>query len=89
MKYAIVLTALLMSVGCQVEKTGEDTYQVEAPTDTAETAFETATAETATALETAGEATETALREGARETGTAIEEAGKEIQEHSKPGDQN
>ena len=86
---AVALVGLaLFATGCKVEKTGEDTYRVEAPTDTAEEAAADATAETATALDAAAENTETALREGARQTGTALEEAGQEVQEHSKPGDQ-
>jgi hypothetical protein len=78
-KIAIIGMALAF-VACDVDRTGENS--VEISTDTA------ATAEAARETETALDATETALREGAQKTGTAIEEAGKEIQEHSKPGNQ-
>lgn len=69
---------------CDVEKTGEDTYQVEAPTDEAEAAADRAAEET----REAGQAIEEGARDAGEATGTALEEAGEEIQEHSKPGDQ-
>ena len=87
---AIIVLAL-GAVACDVERTGENS--VEISTDTAatrEAAQETETAAERLGQETreAAQQTETALREGARQTGTAIEEAGKEIQQHSKPGNQ-
>ncbi|HEU4523107.1 MAG TPA: hypothetical protein VFT12_13955 [Thermoanaerobaculia bacterium] len=85
---AVLALALL---GCDVDRTGENS--VEISTDTAatrEVAQETETAAERVAEETreAAAATETAAREAARKTGTALEEAGKEVQQHSKPGNQ-
>jgi hypothetical protein len=87
---AIVALALFL-VACDVERKDENT--VEISTDTAATAAAAeqtrdAAAATETAVRDAAAATETAVREGARQTGTALEEAGKEIQQHSKPGNQ-
>ena len=91
----IALAAIVLMPGCRVEKTGEDTYQVETPTPEArEAAQETSTAVSTAATEIkeetkdAAAATETAVREGVRQTGTALEKAGKEMQKKSKPGDQ-
>ncbi len=86
----IVVLAFSLTA-CDVERTGENS--VEISTDTAATAAAADSAATAaqateTALRDAAQATETAVREGARQTGTALEEAGKEIQQHSKPGNQ-
>ncbi|HUP44002.1 MAG TPA: hypothetical protein VM779_00675 [Thermoanaerobaculia bacterium] len=90
-KFAILGIMLSLAVGCDVERTDDNTVQIS--TDTAatrEVAHDTETAADALAQKArdAAQATETALREGARKTGTALEEAGKEIQEHSKPGKQ-
>ena len=87
---AIVALALLF-VACDVDRQDENT--VEISTDTAATAAAAeqtrdAAQATETAVRDAAQATETAAREGARQTGTALEEAGKEIQQHSKPGNQ-
>ena len=86
----IVVLAFALTA-CDVERTGENS--VEISTDTAATAAAADSAATAaeateTAARAAAQATETAAREGARQTGTALEEAGKEIQQHSKPGNQ-
>ncbi|HVR42897.1 MAG TPA: hypothetical protein VMS56_05570 [Thermoanaerobaculia bacterium] len=92
------LGALLLIVplaGCEVEKTGEDTYQVEAPTDEAERTADSAAERTREAgrelaeeAREAGQAIEQGARDAAHKTGTALEKAGKEMQKHSKPGDQ-
>jgi hypothetical protein len=91
----IVAMAAIVVPGCRVEKTGEDTYQVQTPTpeareaaQDASTAMSTATAELKEEAKDAAAATETAVREGVRQTGTALEKAGKEMQKKSKPGDQ-
>ena len=86
----IVVLAVALT-GCNVERTGENS--VEISTDTAATAAAADSAATAAdavsdSAATAAQATETAAREAARKTGTALEEAGKEIQQHSKPGNQ-
>lgn len=83
MKQLAILGIIVLAfalTACDVERTGENS--VEVSTDTA------ATAAAADSAATAADATETAAREAARKTGTALEEAGKEIQEHSKPGNQ-
>src|SRR5687768_18471137 len=90
MTVAIVALVFLLA-GCDVER--KDANTVEISTDTAATAAAAeqtrdAAAATETAVRDAAAATETAVREGARQTGTALEKAGKEIQEHSKPGNQ-
>ncbi|MGA7616205.1 MAG: hypothetical protein WBX15_13605 [Thermoanaerobaculia bacterium] len=87
---------LLVSLaGCRVEKTGEDTYSVTAPTETAkdamhntETAARQLGEETSTALDQAGRSLEKAGRNAAQKTGTALEKGGKELQKHARPGDQ-
>ena len=90
------LALMIPFAACDVEKTGEDTYQVEAPTDEAEAAaanaeenLEAAGAEAAEEARQAGDAIEEGARDAAHATGTALEKAGKEAQQHSKPGDQN
>ena len=85
----VVLAATLTA--CDVERTGENS--VEISTDTAATAAAADSAATAAEVikeesKEAAAATETAARNAAQKTGTALEEAGKEIQEHSKPGNQ-
>lgn len=91
----IVAIAAILAPGCRVEKTGEDTYQVETPTpeareaaQDASTAVSTAAAEIKEEAKEAAAATETAVREGVRKTGKAMEKTGKEMQKKSKPGDQ-
>lgn len=90
---SILLVAMLTA--CEVRQTGDDTYQVEAPTETAEQAGQEVVQETTTAVQELGEeageaaqATEEAARDAAHATGTALEKAGREVQQHSKPGDQ-
>jgi hypothetical protein len=97
-KFVLFMAMILVAIpftACRVEKTGDDTYQVEVPTPEAERAAQQAGAK---AREVGQEIKEEAkelggkVREGTREagqkTGTAVEEAGKEMREHSKPGDQ-
>lgn len=91
-----VMALALAAFGCDVEQTGEDTYEVETPTDEAEAAadevgeeFGEAAQATETALENAGEEIQEGTREAGQETGAALEEAGEEMQEHSQPGDQD
>ena len=86
-----IAALVLLCVACDVERKDENT--VEISTDTAATAAAAeqtreAAQATETAVRDAAQATETAAREGARQTGTALEKAGKEIQQHSKPGNQ-
>lgn len=103
MKRTVVLfIAACLTAACDVRKTGEDTYQVEAPTDAAEQTTAVATQEGQEAIRETSTATqelrretnqavqsaEEAARKAAQATGTALEKAGKEIQEHAKPGDQ-
>ncbi|HUP65905.1 MAG TPA: hypothetical protein VM557_11575 [Thermoanaerobaculia bacterium] len=90
------LALMLPIAACDVEKTGDDTYQVEVPTDEAEAAaarteenLEAAGAEVAEEAREAGDAIEEGARDAAHATGTALEKAGKEVQEHSKPNDPN
>lgn len=93
---AVAITLLALPfVACRVEKTGEDTYQVEAPTPEAEAAAERAAEETREAgqaikegAQEAGAAAVEGTRKAGQKVGEALEEAGKEMQEHSKPGDQ-
>ena len=87
---AIALIAIF-SMGCEAERTGPNSVEISTDTAaTAEAAQETseAAADVREGAADAAQATETAAREGARQTGTALEEAGKEIQQHSKPGNQ-
>ncbi len=99
MKKLILLIAIVILVipaaACRVEKTGEDTYQVETPTPEAEAAAQRAKEGAQEAGQDIKEGAQEAgrdIKEGARDatraTGTAMEEAGKEMQEHAKPGDQ-
>lgn len=81
---AILLLGLL-SLACEAEQVGEDTYQVEVPSEEAEAAAAEAARETETALEAAGEAVEGAAREAGQETGEAMSEAGRDLQEASDP----
>jgi hypothetical protein len=86
-KFILMLAIVILVIpaaACRVEKTGEDTYQVEAPTPEAERAAEQAKE----ATREAGQDIKEGARDAAKATGTALEEAGKEIQEHAKPGDQ-
>lgn len=84
---AIALIAFFLGA-CRVEKTEVNTPTGQ--TSTTVTTVDTAEAakKTETALDRAAEVTESAAREAAQKTGTALEKAGKEIQKHSKPGDQ-
>lgn len=88
----LVLTfAALFLGGCEAERTGPNSVEISTDTAaTAEASRETSEAagEVREGAQDAAQATETALREGARQTGTALEEAGKEVQQHSKPGNQ-
>lgn len=83
----VMLAVSLFGFACETRET-----RVESETSTH--AVETTTIDddvvrsTETALSTAGEAAEGALRDAGEATGTALQEAGKEIQEHSKPGNQ-
>ena len=86
----IIVLALALTA-CDVERTGENS--VEISTDTAATAAAADSAATAADVikeesKEAAAATESAARDAAQKTGTALEKAGKEIQEHSKPGNQ-
>ena len=91
-KTLTAITLLSLSVlACEAERTGPNSVEISTDTAaTAEAARQTETAAEAVAEESreAAQATETALREGARKTGTAMEEAGKDMQKHSKPGNQ-
>jgi hypothetical protein len=91
---AIVVLAIPF-VACRVEKTGEDTYQVETPTPEAERAAQQAGEQAREAgqeikegAQEAGQAVKEGARDATRETGKAMEKAGKEMQEKAKPGDQ-
>lgn len=94
----MILTAalILLPLGaCKVEKTGEDTYKVEAPTPEAKAAGQEAAADAREAgqeikadAKEAGKDVAAGAREATRETGKAVEKAGKKMQEKAKPGDQ-
>ena len=92
MRLALTVALLaLFAAGCEAERTGPNSVEISTDTAaTAEASRETseAAAEVREGAADAAQATETAAREGARQTGTALEEAGKEIQQHSKPGNQ-
>ncbi|HUP50533.1 MAG TPA: hypothetical protein VNA04_17290 [Thermoanaerobaculia bacterium] len=86
-----IIILALTSASCKVERTEDEGVVVStdtAATREAEQEASEAGRDLREGARDAMQATETALREGARQTGTALEKAGKEIQEHSKPGNQ-
>lgn len=90
-RIAVTTLIALTLAACNVERTGPNSVEVSTDTvATREAAEKTETAAQAIGegARDAAQATETALREGARRTGTAMEEAGKDLQKHSKPGNQ-
>lgn len=91
----VVLLVSLSLFGCKVKKTDEDTYNVTIPTEKAREAARQMSERAKEANEQMQEAAQEAApvieekaRDAAKGAGKAIEKAGKEIQQHSKPGDQ-
>lgn len=94
--WMVVGALILLPLGaCKVEKTAEDTYQVQAPTPEAKAAGEEAAADAREAAreikadaKEAGKDIQAGAREATRETGKAVEKAGKKMQEKAKPDNQ-
>jgi hypothetical protein len=84
---ALLLVVSLFGFACETRETRVEgnttTYEVETTT-----IDDNAVRSTETALSTAGDAAGDALRDAGEATGTALQEAGRELQEHSKPGNQ-
>lgn len=99
--FAVLVLATLVVPGCNIERTGEDRYQVETPTPEAEDAAERveegarrlgdeiAEGAEAVAESEAAQELEAGVRAAGQKAGEGLEKAGKELQEHSKPGDQD
>ena len=80
-RIAMLAAIAALAVSCKVQKTGENTYKVVAPTPQAKAAAEKAKVE-------AKEAAEKLKKEAsiaAQKTGTALQHAGKQIEKHTKP----
>ncbi len=88
---SIAVCGLLIvgAVACNAEKTGEDTYKVEVPSDQAEAAAANAAQQTETAVDSAGQAVEQGARKATQQTGEALSEAGQNLQDAAQPGDQD
>ena len=69
-----------LAISCKVQKTGENTYKVVAPTPQAKTAAERAKVQ----AREAGEKHKQETRVAAQKTGRALEHAGRQLQEHAK-----
>lgn len=78
----IAMLALIvgLAISCKVQKTGENTYKVIAPTPEAKSAAEKAKVE----AKKAGEKLKEEAGVAAHKTGTALEHAGRQIEQHTK-----
>jgi hypothetical protein len=84
------IVAIMLSTGCEVRKTGEETYEVKVPEKELEAAGEEMQESAAEAGEEMREAVEEAapvvrenVREAARATGEAMQSAGAEIEQRT------
>ncbi|HXG58840.1 MAG TPA: hypothetical protein VNL91_07440 [Thermoanaerobaculia bacterium] len=82
MRNALMLTAMLLfAAACKVEKTGDDTYSVTAPTPEAEAAARKAKEE----AKEAGQVIREKAGEGAEVVGGKLQEAGRRAQSGTSP----
>lgn len=85
MKPQIILALVLLLAACKVEKTGQDTYKVVAPTPQAKAASEKAKAE----AQDLGKKIEAGAAEAAKKTGAELQKAGEKVSQKTTTGPNN
>jgi hypothetical protein len=80
----IALALVSLALACKVEKTGQDTYKVVAPTPEAKKAAEKVKEQTQTAAEKLGDELKKVGEKAKTETKTITTEAKEEAKEHTE-----
>lgn len=75
----VVAAIAALAISCKVQKTGENTYRVVAPTPEAKSAADRAKVQ----AKEAGQKLKEEARVAARKTGRALQHAGHQLEQHS------